>query len=336
MSLLLIDGARGEGGGQILRSSLALAVITGRPVRLQRIRAGRPKPGLARQHLTCALAAAEICGGQLRGAELRSQRVDFTPGPVRAGEYTFTIGTAGSTGLVLQTVLPPLLLADGPSRVVIEGGTHNPGGPPFDFLARAFVPALRAIGARVEVTIERHGFVPAGGGRIVATIEPAPLRRLERVDAAPVVRRPARALVARLDPTIGGRELGVVRERLGWEGGETEVVQAGGPGNALVLEGERADGATEVVTGFGEKGVRAELVADRACAEARAVLDADVPVGEHLADQLMLPLAIGAGGRYRTLPLSLHSTTNIDTIGLFLDVPIAVEPADGGVIVTVG
>ncbi len=332
-----VDGQRGEGGGQILRTSLALSVISGRPVRLRRIRAGRPRPGLARQHLTCVEAAAAICGGQLRGAELRSQRVDLTPGPVRAGDYTFTIGTAGSAALVLQTVLPPLLLADGPSRVTTEGGTHNWGAPPFDFLAGAFLPVLRRMGADVTLTIERHGFVPAGGGRLVATITPARLRAVELLDAAPVVRRSARALVARLDPTVGARELGGVRARLGWpdDACAIESVDAAGPGNALVLTVERADGAAEVVTGFGEKGVRAELVAERACDELRAYLDADVPVGAHLADQLMLPMALAAGGRYRTGPLSLHATTNVETIALFLDVPIGVEPAPGGVVVRV-
>src|SRR5262245_17125561 len=172
--MIIIDGSSGEGGGQILRTALALSLVTGTPFRIQKIRAGRPKPGLLRQHLTAVQAAVEVGSASASGAELGSQELSFWPGKVRAGAYRFAIGPAGSACLVVQTVLPPLLLAGGPSSLVVEGGTHNPFAPPWDFLARAFFPLLQRMGARVSTTLERHGFFPAGGGRLRVEIEPGP------------------------------------------------------------------------------------------------------------------------------------------------------------------
>jgi RNA 3'-terminal phosphate cyclase (ATP) len=136
--MILIDGSIGEGGGQILRTALGLSMVTGQPFRIEKIRAGRDKPGLLRQHLTAVNAAATVCGASVEGAVISSRELSFTPGNVKAGEYTFSIGSAGSTTLVLQTVLPALLTADGPSSLTLEGGTHNPHAPPIDFLEKAF------------------------------------------------------------------------------------------------------------------------------------------------------------------------------------------------------
>jgi RNA 3'-terminal phosphate cyclase (ATP) len=329
-----LDGSAGEGGGQVLRTSLALAAITGRAIRIDRVRARRAKPGLQRQHLTCVLAAAEVCGGEVRGASVGSGRVDFTPGAVRGGDFAFDIGTAGSTGLVLQTVVPILLGAPGPSRVVVTGGTFNPMAPSAEFLARAFFPMLRRMGAHVSLTVERHGFYPAGGGRVVCEIAPGPLAPIELVDGGPVVRRLARVVSARLPSHVAERELAVVRERLGWSEHEIDDVDAASPGNALSLEVERA-GVVELCTGFGEKGVRAELVAARACDELERYLAHDAPVGEHLADQLLVPMALARGGRYRSGPLSLHARTNIDVVERFGLVRFDVADAGGGVVVSV-
>ncbi len=334
---LEIDGSRGEGGGQILRTSLTLAVMTQRPIHLTRIRAHRSKPGLQRQHLVCVEAAAAICNATVRGGVLGATELFFEAGPVQSGDWTFPIGSAGSVGLVLQTVLVPLLSAPGPSRLIIEGGTHNSMAPPFEFLARVYVPALQRMGARVRIELDRHGFYPAGGGRIVAHIEPSTLGVLDLVDVGPVTRRSARAVIAQLPRHIAERELAVVRDMLGWSEAECaiEEVESHGPGNAMVLEVER-DGSTEIVSGFGEKGLPAERVADRAAREMASYLAAGVPVGEHLADQLMLPVVLAGRGRYRTVPLSPHATTNLDTIRLFRDVQVAVTAAPGGVDVTLG
>ena len=328
---VVIDGSQGEGGGQILRSSLALSLVTGRPFRIDGIRAKRPKPGLLRQHLTAVRAAAAIGSAQVTGDELGSTALTFVPGPVRGGDYTFNVGSAGSTTLVLQTVLPALAVATAASRLTIEGGTHNLASPPFDFLAVTFAPLLRRMGVGLELALEAPGFYPAGGGRIVAAFEPAArLQPLTLLDRGPVALR-ARALVACLPEQIAKRELRIVRQRFGLDR-EASVIEnvagASGPGNVLLIELASPE-VTEVVTGFGRKGVPSETVAGDACDEAEAYLQAGVPVGTHLADQLLLPMALAGGGAFRTLAPTPHTVTNADVIGRFLDVPIRLE-ADGG------
>jgi RNA 3'-terminal phosphate cyclase (ATP) len=338
--VVAIDGAQGEGGGQILRTALALSLVTRTPFRIERIRARRARPGLLRQHLTAVNAAAAVGGAEVEGATLGSAGLVFRPGPVRAGAYHFAIGTAGSTGLVAQTVLPALLTAATPSTLTLEGGTHNPAAPPFDFLALAFLPLIARMGPRVEAALDRPGFYPAGGGRCTFQILPAarlvPLTLLER---GAIRRRRAQALVARLPRHVADRELAVVRDRLGWSEAEMEtvVVDAGarGPGNALLLEVE-SEHVTEVFSGFGEIGVRAEAVAERAVKEARRYLAAGVPVGPHLADQLLLPLALAGGGAFRTVGLTSHSRANLDVIRAFLSTSIAVTGDQASVVVECG
>jgi RNA 3'-terminal phosphate cyclase (ATP) len=328
-----IDGAQGEGGGQILRTSLALSLVTGRPFRIERIRASRPKPGLLRQHLTAVNAACAISGAHVTGAELGSSVLEFTPSRVRGGDYRLAVGTAGSATLVLQAVLPALLVADAPTRLTLEGGTHNPFAPPFDFLAKSFAPLIRRMGATIDLTLEAHGFYPAGGGRFIAAIEPCraltPLLLLERGEVS--VR--ARGLVASLPNKIAKREVSVVRNRLGLERIHCVIESIDtsvGPGNVVFVEIASAH-VTEVITGFGIKGVSSEEVASRACDDAAAYLSAGVPVGTHLADQLLIPMALAGGGVFRTLAPSGHTTTNADVIGRFLDVPIRIEHEAGPV-----
>lgn len=326
--MIEIDGARGEGGGQILRTSLCLAVLTQTPVRLFNIRAGRQKPGLARQHLTAVNAAARVSCAQVDGAELRSQEVIFRPQATQAGQYTFQIGTAGSATLVLQTILPALLTADGPSTVYLEGGTHNEKAPPFDFLARAFLPVLRRMGARVEATLERHGFHPAGGGRMRIEIEPGPLQPIELYDRGAIIGRRARALVAHLPRQIAERELKVVGHALDWrpDALHVEMIEASaGPGNVLFVEID-TEQVTAVFTGFGKRRVRSERVAQQVADEAKRWLAHGAPVEEHLADQLMLPMALAGAGGFCTGAPSLHATTQVETLRRFLDVPLRFEP----------
>lgn len=334
--LLIIDGSQGEGGGQILRSALALSLVTGAPCRVERIRAGRQKPGLLRQHLTAVQAAVQVSGGSAKGAELGSGLLTFVPGRVRGGDLQFAVGTAGSATLVLQAVLPALMLAPEASRVTLEGGTHNQSAPPFDFLQRSLLPLLGQMGAGVTAALGRHGFYPAGGGRFTVEIEPvARLRPLVLRDRGPVTKS-ARALVSGLPEGIGTRELKTVHEKLGvpWTALQVETVTSPGPGNVVLID-LVSEHVTEVVTGFGEKSVPAGVVADRACSEARAYLAAGVPVGRHLADQLLLPLALAGGGVFRTLPPTRHTTTNAEVIRQFLDVPIALSTTDGVCTVTI-
>jgi RNA 3'-terminal phosphate cyclase (ATP) len=326
--MINIDGSAGEGGGQILRTSLGLSLITGKPFRIEKIRAGRKSPGLLRQHLTAVNAAAKIGNAEVTGASIGSQALTFKPGNINPGEYKFSIGTAGSTTLVLQTVLPPLMLASSPSSISFEGGTHNPFAPPFDFLSKAFLPLVAKIGPQVTVELIRSGFYPAGGGEIRVRIEPAKsLNRVELVSRGKIKRAEGYALVAKLPDKIAERELAIIKNRLGWESSALHIRRddtALSPGNVVSIEIEH-ENVVEVFTGFGEKGIRAEAVAEQAVKEAEAYLNSDAIVGEHLADQLLLPMALAGGGSYITLPLSLHSTTNIGTIKKFMDIDIEVS-----------
>lgn len=318
--LVHIDGAQGEGGGQILRSALALSIATGRAFQLSNIRARREKPGLMRQHLTCVQAAAAISDAQVSGARVGSQEITFSPGAPRAGTYHFPIGTAGGTMLVLQAVVPALLRAGGRSTVSVEGGTHNRAAPPFEFFERALVPLLNRAGANLSVRIERHGFYPAGGGRVVVDIEPArdaaPLQLLERGSRLAIH---ASAMVSRLPPSIALREIEVLRDRLALTAEQTRIVEipnAISPGNAATVE-LRYEHITEVFSGIGELGRAAEVVARAVADEAREYIAGQKPVGPYLADQLMVPLAMLAGGRYATGPLTEHARTNLAIMRTF-------------------
>jgi RNA 3'-terminal phosphate cyclase (ATP) len=329
--MIEIDGSFGEGGGQILRTSLALSLITRQPFRIERIRAGRKNPGLMRQHLTSVLAAARVGDAQVEGAEPGSQELTFRPQSLRGGHYTFAIGTAGSTTLVLQTILIPLLIAPERSVIELEGGTHNSAAPSFDFLTRSFLPLIARMGAIVDAKLERPGFYPAGGGRIVVTIEPvAQLARLELLERGAIVARSARAVVANLSHDIARREIAVVAEKTGWP---EETLQAHtirgsiGPGNAVTIEVE-CEHVTEVVTGFGQRGVRAEEVASSAVDEMQRYLDSTGAVGEHLADQLLLPMAVGGGGAFTTLEPTLHTRTNAEMIRRFGAADVSIEEED--------
>lgn len=323
--MLTIDGSLGEGGGQIIRTSCALSLITGRPFRVEQVRARRDRPGLQRQHLTAVMAAAEIGQAEVRGAEIGAREFTFIPREVRPGDYIFRIGTAGSTTLVLQTVLPPLMIAGGPSRLDLEGGTHNVHAPPVEFLEKTFLPLVNRLGPRVTLNLERYGFYPPGGGRFNVTVEPESLlQRLDLNERGEIGAQSARALVVKLPPSIGERELAVIREMMGWSDQQLRVEtshNALSPGNVLTLEIE-SECLTEVITGMGERGVRAETVAERAAEEAQQYLAHGAPVGAHLADQLLIPLALAGRGSYTTGPLSLHTTTNIEVIQKFLDVEV--------------
>lgn len=323
----IIDGSQGEGGGQILRSTLALSMYTGTPVKITNIRAGRRKPGLLRQHLTCALAAQEICGAQVEGAELGSTQLIFEPGDIRSGDYEFAIGTAGSTCLVFQTVLPALLKADTVSTLKLSGGTHNMMAPSFDFIKHSFLPALQLMGIEMTAELIAYGFQPAGGGEWMATIKPAatvlPLQLPERGE---IVSCQAVVTQSGIDRRVAERELAVVQKKLGFTDAERVInaVESVGAGNILSVRLSYAD-VTEVIESIGQRGVRAERVAGQAVADVTRYLQSGVAVGEHLCDQLLLPMALGNGGRFTTLKPTLHTTTNCTVIKEFIDCEIAMS-----------
>lgn len=334
MIAIELDGSSGEGGGQILRTALTLSMITGTAFRIERIRARRGKPGLLRQHLTAVNASARICGAKLVGAELGSQRLEFVPGKIRGGDYQFAIGSAGSCTLVLQTVLPALWFADAPSTVSISGGTHNPAAPPADFLMRTWLPLMRRMGVDMDLELVRHGFYPAGGGELCASVRPiCALQPLDLQRRGELRGSRATAIVAGVPRDVAVRELATLVECLRAELGGIEhdirtLNSREGPGNALLLELTHGD-VSEVFVALGEKGLPAETVATRLARDVRRYLQSGAPVGEYLADQLLLPLAVAGSGCFETATLSSHLQTNLAIIEKFLPVRIAYAEAEG-------
>ena len=321
--MIIIDGSEGEGGGQIVRNACALSLVTGQPFRITDIRGRRSKPGLMRQHVTAIEAACRIGNAGCDGLAIGSSEMTFTPGSVTAGDYHFKVGTAGSTSLVLQTILMPLILADAPSRLTIEGGTHNMMAPPFDFIERCFLPVINRMGPRVEARLIRHGFYPRGGGRIEIVIEPAPLQRIECVERGALIDCSAAALFTGLPFDVADRELATARNYLPeWPAEAFAVRQLPedrGPGNVLMLEA-RFEHATEIVSGFGQLGVPAERLAKQAAGRMAGYLARDAFAGPYLQDQLLLPMALAGGGRFTSVKPSQHSLTAGDIIQRFLGI----------------
>jgi len=329
--MLTIDGSLGEGGGQILRSALALSVCLRRPFRVVNIRARRPKPGLRPQHLAAVRAAEEISGAHVEGATIGAKMLTFEPGAINAGAHRFAIGTAGSTMLVLQTVLPALLTASRGSELQLEGGTHNPRAPTFECLARAYLPLLGRMGPQVAIELERAGFEPAGGGVVRVRIQPAPrLDPLHLETRGDLLHIAAEVLLSKLPARIAEREATTLANVLDIEAESIRVRlvdDSPGPGNVVSVFVE-SEHITEVFAEFGRRGVPAERVAQHAALAAKRYLASDVPVGAHLADQLLLPLALAGGGSFVTLPPSAHTLTNIDVIRAFLPVAIRCAALD--------
>jgi len=320
-SILAIDGAAHEGGGQILRSALALSVVTGKPFRITRIRANRPKPGLMRQHLASVEALAKISGAKTEGAALGSGELVFAPGPARGGEHRFAIGTAGSTMLVAQALLPALLVADKPSEIVIEGGTHNPHAPPFEFFAESFLPLLRALGVEAEATLEEYGFHPAGGGRVRLRVSPWKNRRKVTIgvfDGVPVLS--AFALVSNIPEHIGERETRHLIKGLAALTPESvSVINAPspGPGNLLAVRLVKGD-RTTVLSRPGEREIPAGAVAQSVIDQTARMTESPAAVCERLADQILVPLAMAGGGEFVTAGITPHFEANAGVIRQFL------------------
>jgi RNA 3'-terminal phosphate cyclase (ATP) len=331
MREIIIDGSKGEGGGQVLRTSLSLSAITGKPVRIENVRGQRKKPGLFRQHLTAFKAAAEICDATMEGAELGSPEIAFNPGKIKGGDYEFSIGSAGATNLVAQTILPILAHAPTESTAKITGGTHNQWAPTFDFLDQAFLPQFRKMGGRASLELGAYGFYPAGGGSITMTVMPTQEpKALVLEDRGERIGESVIAVVANLKGDIANREIKTLLKALNLkpEQGEILHVEGPGPGNAVTLCLEH-ENVTEVFIGLGEHGVRAEAVAKSVAAQAQKYIPAKDGLGsiqtavcEHLADQLLLPMALFDGGVFTTTDISQHTRTNIEIIKMFLDVDI--------------
>lgn len=326
--MISIDGSLGEGGGQVLRTSLGLSLVTGQPFQIAKIRAGRERPGLLRQHLAAVLAAAQIGEATVDGAFLGSTALTFAPTTIKPGKHHFAVGTAGSGTLVLQTILPALMVGSLPSQITIEGGTHNMAAPPFDFLARTFLPLIEKMGPKFHANLERYGFYPAGGGRFVVDIEPCgALSPIEVDDRGHATKPKVHAIVANLPRHIAQREVDAVAAALGCAMEQlriTETKNSSGPGNVVMVEVETS-AVAEVFTSFGRMGLSAEKVAADVAAQAQAYLASEAAVCEHLADQLPLPMALAGGGSFTTVAASSHARTNMDVIAKFLPAQFTVE-----------
>jgi len=326
--MIHINGSSGEGGGQVLRTALGLSLAAGVPFQIEDIRGKRKKPGLLRQHLTAVRAATQIGGAEVIGDELKSDSLTFVPTSVKAGKYQFAIGTAGSCTLVLQALLPGLLMADAESEIIIEGGTHNPMAPSFDFLATTFLPLLESMGAKIKIELIRPGFFPAGGGKICVQITPTKkLQPLELCDWS-FSHCSVQALCAELPEQIGERELKTVREELDLkQEGDLLCLDQYGPGNVVTIYAHSST-FVETFTGYGQKNVRAERVAARVAGQVGNYLDVAAPVGPYLADQLLIPMALAGGGHFVTARPSQHTLTNIEVIEMFCPVTFQVNPID--------
>lgn len=340
--IITIDGSQGEGGGQMLRTTLSLAAVTGRAVRLINIRAGRPKPGLAAQHMMACRSVAEACGGRLEGAEIGSQQVELQPGQPAGGEFRFDIGTAGSTNLVLQSILPPLLFASHPSHVVLTGGTDNPWSPVYSYLQEVFLPTLARMGAQVRLQRNRAGWYPRGGGEIEAWIEPlrTGLQPLVLSERGPLQALICHSLAADHLPThILTRQCQGVREQLGDLGATMQCLEeslpAYSPGTTCMVAA-RFDNGAGGFTAFGERGKPAEVVGGEAGGHLARFLRQEATVDERLADQLQLYAAIcGGASEYYSPRLTGHLHANAQVIEQLLGVSTHFEETRRGVRVSI-
>jgi RNA 3'-terminal phosphate cyclase (ATP) len=327
----------GEGGGQVLRASLALSAALGKPFRMTNIRARRPKPGLKRQHLTCVRAVQTICGAKVEGDAVNSVELEFSPGAVRPGEYQFQVGTGGSVTLVLQAVVPPLLLGETPSEITVTGGTHVPYAPPFEFMRDTLFPQLARLGPQATARMDRVGYMDTGGGSVTVNITPAavltPFQRQEAEEFSGaeaviyghnlpegIVERETTVLLAeRYEP------LGLTAENIRCENSLCSAASPSGSGNAVLVTVRRGESATV----FGECGWRgrtAEKVARQACKRALVFMKSEAPVEEHLADQLLVPLALAGGGAFVAKRITPHARTCLDVIARFMEIKIDLAP----------
>jgi len=314
-----------------LRTSLSLSILTGQAVQIENIRAGRPKPGLAAQHLTAVRAAAAICDATVSGDQMDSQKLVFEPGgPARAGEYTFDVaqvrgaGSAGSVSLIFQTVFLPLALAAGPSKLVLRGGTHVAWSPPFPYLAEVYLPGLARLGLHAIVELKEWGFYPAGGGEIVAHVPggAGAIRSLSLIKKSPLQRAWGSAVVSNLPAHIPQRMANRARNVLAEAGIKADIqaqrVRAAGPGAGIFILTECEDGSRAGFTAYGRPGLPAEKVAEAACQDLIAHHHSHAPVDMHLADQLIAPLALASGvSQFTTCRATEHVRTNMWVVEQF-------------------
>ena len=337
MMMLKIDGSHGEGGGQILRTALALAGILRQPVEIHNVRGGRKKPGLRPQHLMAVKGMALITEGKVEGAEPGSMRLYFEPRQVVPGSYSLDVGTAGSTSLVLQTMIPALLFAKRASQVVITGGTHAPWSPCFHYLKEVLAPAFRQMGGALRVEMKRWGWYPKGGGNVIASI--SPIQELSGVDLTwqgKLQDTYVLSAVSNLSMSIAERQRDQVLKRFrdhDYEVPRIELLKGPSPGTGTVVFVRATfENGVAGFTSLGKRGKPAEKVADDACSDFFRFVASRAAVDEHLADQLVLYMALAKGrSSLITGRITKHLVTNMWVIEQFLPVRFEVDEEAGRV-----
>ena len=328
--MIEIDGSYGEGGGQIVRTSVALSAVTGKSVLIKKIRQGRPKPGLAAQHAQAIRALGQICNAEIKGAEPGSSEVLFCPQEICGGSRRVEIGTAGSVTLLMQCLLPALLHAEKRTSLQVQGGTDVQWSPTVDYFRNVFLPALSFFGGRAGLQLLRRGYYPRGQGEVLLEVEPSHLKSAH-ISYEPF--NPAQNRImgishcSNLPQHVAERQAASAIERLQEAGYEAEILQetgrlaSTGSGITLWTAGKGA-------SSLGERGLPAEKVGRRAAEEMVRELESPAAVDAHLADQLIPYLAL-AGGSYSVREISRHTKTNIWTAGLFLDAKFEIRAMEG-------
>ena len=340
--MVSIDGSIGEGGGQVLRTALTLSALTGQPVEIANIRAGRPNPGLQPQHLTAVQAAAAICQARVGGAKLGKQALRFAPqSPAISGKYTYGVveiagrGEGGGGGLGFQPGFLPLALAPGESHLTLRGGTHVPWAPSVDYLQEVFLPTVASMGLEAEVDLVAWGFYPAGGGEVRVRIRgrSGSLSPIALTDRGAVRRVWGRGVVSNLPAHIPQRMVDRARNLLARAGLRADlqplVVRGAGPGAGIFLF-VQYEHARAGFTAYGRKGLPADQVAEAACRDLLAHHETGAPVDPYLADQLLLPMALATGvSRIVTSAITRHLLTNLAVLQAFLPIRATVEGSEG-------
>jgi RNA 3'-terminal phosphate cyclase (ATP) len=319
--MIEIDGSYGEGGGQIVRTATALSAVTGKPIRIRNIRQGRPRPGLAPQHVHAILALSEICNGRTAGVEPLSQEIVFEPGCVKGGSYDVNIGTAGSITLLFQCLLPAMLKSERPITLKAHGGTDVKWSPTIDYFMHVFLSALKEFGAQVTVRVHQRGYYPKGQGSATISVEPGDLRPADlTIQDTQIIKGLSHS--SNLPEHVARRQADAAAETLKGAGFDAKV-------SAEVLSLQSVGSGITLWSGYkgtsalGERGVRAEAVGKAAAEEIIKELRSDASVDVHLADQLIPYIAL-AGGGYTTREISMHTRTNVWTAGHFLEREVGV------------
>lgn len=330
MKTIEIDGSFGEGGGQILRTALSLSCITGCGLKLFNIRKSRKKPGLMQQHLTCVNAVSEICNAEVWGNETGSTELNFVPQKIKSGHYSFDIKTAGSSSLVIQTLLPPLLFADKPSHIRIKGGTHVPFSPPYDYISGVFIPMLNRIGIKAESSIRQYGFYPKGGGEVGFMIFPAEkISGMHAVSRGKLLSITGYSAVSNLPLNIAERQKTAVIQNLSPLSSDINILEVPsfGQGTFVFLKSEY-ENALAGFSSLGERGKRAEDIGKDAVTLFKDFHKTSACLDPHLADQIVIYLSLAReDSTFTTSRITQHLLTNLWTTEKFLKIRYEIEGA---------